>query len=282
MPRKQAEAPHGEGAEMYLDLVKSSVAEGAINTARPLTRSLERSKEGLAVDASSNSDTPYDAPDGPQSAEEVWRPVVGHEGAYEVSDRGRVRSLVRTIRSTRFNHRSGQWETYDRTIQSRVLSVGRGKATYPAVVLPGRRARVHVLVCEAFLGPRPDGLVTRHLNGNPYDNRVDNLTYGTVSENARDCVEHGGHYWANLTHCKRGHAFTEDNVRWSHDGKSRECRACYRLRKPPKLRALKTHCKRGHEFTPENSILDLPRRGRTCRRCVYDNQNRKRRQARAA
>jgi len=50
---------------------------------------------------------------------------------------------------------------------------------------------VHVLVLEAFAGPRPNGMVCRHLNGNPTDNRIENLAWGTESENQRDAVRHG-------------------------------------------------------------------------------------------
>lgn len=51
--------------------------------------------------------------------------------------------------------------------------------------------RVHRLVAMAFYGPLPEGMQTRHLNGNSKDNRVTNLKYGTVAENAADKVLHG-------------------------------------------------------------------------------------------
>jgi hypothetical protein len=38
-------------------------------------------------------------------AEECWRPVCDFEGLYEISDRGRVKSLARTVRRGRFQHR---------------------------------------------------------------------------------------------------------------------------------------------------------------------------------
>jgi hypothetical protein len=50
---------------------------------------------------------------------------------------------------------------------------------------------VHRLVLEAFVGPRPDGLVCRHLDGNCENNRLDNLEWGTQAENARDRIRHG-------------------------------------------------------------------------------------------
>jgi hypothetical protein len=44
---------------------------------------------------------------------------------------------------------------------------------------------VHQLVLEAFVGVRPKGFVTLHINHVPGDNRLTNIRYGTVSENIR-------------------------------------------------------------------------------------------------
>ena len=50
---------------------------------------------------------------------------------------------------------------------------------------------VHRLVLETFVGPCPDGMETRHLNGDPSDNRLANLAWGTPKENHTDKVRHG-------------------------------------------------------------------------------------------
>lgn len=50
---------------------------------------------------------------------------------------------------------------------------------------------VHVLVLTAFVGPKPEGKQTRHLNGDPADNRLVNLTWGTNSQNTLDRKRHG-------------------------------------------------------------------------------------------
>lgn len=57
---------------------------------------------------------------------------------------------------------------------------------------PRRKHPVHRLVNTAFNGPKPfPSAVTRHLSGDPSDNRPENLRWGTTKENAADAVRHG-------------------------------------------------------------------------------------------
>jgi hypothetical protein len=128
---------------------------------------------------------------------EEWRPVVGAPN-YEVSNLGRVRSLPG-------GHRKGG-----------VLKASK------------HMFQVHRVVLKAFVGPPPfEGAVCRHLNGIADDNRVENLTWGTHSENLLDSVRHGTHWKAAKTHCHKGHEFTPENTIF-RPGKGRECRACRR------------------------------------------------------
>lgn len=54
----------------------------------------------------------------------------------------------------------------------------------------------HKLVLLAYVGPRPDETyMARHLNGNPADNRLENLAWGTAVENAADARRHGTAVW---------------------------------------------------------------------------------------
>lgn len=57
----------------------------------------------------------------------------------------------------------------------------------------GKQAKlwVHRAVLLAFVGPCPDGMEARHLNGVPADNRRTNLAWGTPAENAEDKRRHG-------------------------------------------------------------------------------------------
>lgn len=62
---------------------------------------------------------------------------------------------------------------------------------------------VHKLVSRAFLGPMPEGMQVRHLDGQKMNNHLSNLAYGTASENAQDKVAHGrSMYGAKNRHAK--------------------------------------------------------------------------------
>lgn len=155
---------------------------------------------------------------------EVWLPVVGYEGLYEVSDWGRVRSVDRTIVDS--IGRSRFWP-------GKVLSFKPHPGGRPVVGLTrggrSKTALVHTLVAAAFIGPRPKGSEVRHWpDPDPTNNRPSNLQYGTKSENMLDSVEHGTHAHASQTHCKHGHEFTPDNT-YMRAG-SRNCRQCRRNR----------------------------------------------------
>lgn len=106
---------------------------------------------------------------------ETWRQVIGHPW-YEVSDHGRVRSYK-------------QWRG---SPVPRILIPTIGKKGYPFVGIDGIPGRqVHSLVLEAFVGPRPTGAVTRHLDGNRANSRLNNLAWGTRAENEADKINHG-------------------------------------------------------------------------------------------
>lgn len=107
---------------------------------------------------------------------------------YDVSSLGRVRSW-RTC--------GGGWRR--RSDQPRLLTIALTRAGYPSVEIcmdDGERTkpkltRIHCLVSSAWHGPRPDGLVTTHLDGNKLNNRPSNLAYRTQAENIADKKAHG-------------------------------------------------------------------------------------------
>src|SRR3546814_9920541 len=120
-----------------------------------------------------------------------WRPIVGWEALYEVSDTGAVRSLDREIFVPGPNGEIGR-----RRYKGRVLRLNRLKSGYCMISMtaPERKRRcayVHDLVTEAFIGPKPRGLEVCHNNGTRNDNRLVNLRYDTRSANAMDRHLHG-------------------------------------------------------------------------------------------
>lgn len=119
--------------------------------------------------------------------EEQWRAVPGYEGRYEVSSLGRVRSLDRICEG-----KDGRSELH----KGKVLKPCPKVNGYLEVSLRDGKSRkhrlIHHLVAAAFLGPRPDRLDVRHADGNRKNNAVENLSYGTRSENLRDCYRYGG------------------------------------------------------------------------------------------
>ena len=67
------------------------------------------------------------------------------------------------------------------------------------------------------------------MNGNPSDNRLANLQYGTHSENNLDRVKHGTHQETRKTHCPRGHRLADPNLRADQKRRGkRVCLACGR------------------------------------------------------
>lgn len=102
-------------------------------------------------------------------SEEIWKPVVGYEGLYEVSSEGRVRSL-----------------NYKKQNRIQVL-VQNYSRKYPYLLLCKdgkiKTHLVHRLVWEAFNGPIPDGMQVNHINEVKTDNRLENLNLMTPKEN---------------------------------------------------------------------------------------------------
>lgn len=114
---------------------------------------------------------------------EVWKPVVGYEGLYEVSDLGRVRSVARIL-----NHKHIGMMRKHAVYLKQFSSFRNGRRRYFNVRLCGigddKTKKVHRLVAAAFIGPCPDGMQVNHIDGNVHNNTVRNLEYVTPKMNA--------------------------------------------------------------------------------------------------
>lgn len=111
---------------------------------------------------------------------EVWKSVAGFD-AYEVSDRGRVSRVIR--------------DAHGNVIWRRILKGSMSKPGYRRVSLYQggrvRYARVHTLVAETFIGPRPDGMMALHKDDCKANNRLENLYYGSPGDNLNDAIRNG-------------------------------------------------------------------------------------------
>ena len=114
--------------------------------------------------------------EGEMKNNERWRPVVGLEGSYEVSDCGRVKSIPRT------------------TTKGGLMNLhinGRNGYVYVPLYKNGRmyNKRVHILVMEAFTDYRSNGFdpfhVIDHIDGCKTNNHLSNLEVVTQAENDR-------------------------------------------------------------------------------------------------
>ena len=106
------------------------------------------------------------------------KPIPGFPG-YKISREGRVWSEPNS------QHKTGKWlkpYKYDKYDHLGVV-LYRGKKAY--------HRYVHCLVLETFVEPRPEGMECRHLDGDPTNNHLNNLRWGTRVENASDQVRHG-------------------------------------------------------------------------------------------
>jgi hypothetical protein len=119
-------------------------------------------------------------------ADEAWKPWPT-DPRYLVSDQGRVRGPSGKIRKPDVDY-NGR------------LRVGIAFSDTKML----RKRSIHKMVLKAFVGPCPPGQETRHRNGKHDDNRLENLLWGTSTENKADRDEHGrtqrgyGHYKAVL------------------------------------------------------------------------------------
>ena len=222
-----------------------------------------------------------------------WRPVVGFEKQYEVSEEG-----VRRLRD------------------KKMMALSGGQGRYLSVILSkngcsGTRS-FHVILAEAFLGPRPDGAHVCHRDDNRLNNKISNLYYGTPAQNAQDAIRNGKHSNTNKTHCPWGHLLEPPNLAsWELSRGQRKCLACRNskntLRARPHLdrkavadayydellngtpnpyrrtvgeahkervaegthhMTARTHCPRGHRLLPSNLRQDSLLKGiRSCLSC---------------
>ena len=129
----------------------------------------------------------------------MWKDVVGYKGVYQVSNTGIVKR-IKGGQGARPNTVLSQ--TPDSGGYLMVHLYRNGKKT---------RKRVHTIVAETFVGPRPSSKhEIRHFDGCKTNNHSRNLVWGTRSDNMQDAIRHG----TATTGSKNGQAkFSVDQVK---------------------------------------------------------------------
>lgn len=124
-------------------------------------------------------------------AKEEWRPVVGYEGLYEVSNLGCVRSLDRYV----------DYKGIVRFRKGKILKQSLTTTGYKKVTLcdknhKRKHAKVHRLVAMAFIPKPKNKNLINHKDGNPLNNRMENLEWCTYSENITHAYQNGLREWS--------------------------------------------------------------------------------------
>lgn len=132
------------------------------------------------------------------------------------TDRGETLTGRRVLNTTKH---------YVATADGRMFAVQNGEPAkelrdyhinkYFGVRIDGRTVLKHRILCATFHGPAPaPKMDVAHWNGNPQDNRAENLRWATRDENVRDQLRHGTH-WSQRG--KRGR-----HLRWHIEYKTME------------------------------------------------------------
>lgn len=151
---------------------------------------------------------------------EEWKPFPGYGDFYDVSSWGRLRRVNSEKENRRGKILKGSLDK-DGYLRYH-LRVGGVSTTF----------RAHRMVATAFL-ENPFGLpLVLHGKNGISDNSVDNLRWGSNSENMKDRVRDGTCFESLKTHCPRGHEYTEENTIWNNSEHThRKCRTCHNLRR---------------------------------------------------
>lgn len=111
---------------------------------------------------------------------EIWKDIKNYEGLYQVSNKGRIKSLDRYV-----NYKV---KGKKRLVQGKIKKLTVNEKGYLKVTLfkngKGETREVQRFVAEAFI-PNPENKPqVNHINGDKTDNKICNLEFCTCKENS--------------------------------------------------------------------------------------------------
>ena len=126
---------------------------------------------------------------------EIWKDIKGYEGYLQISNLGRVKSLERKVK-TYYGYRIKK---------EKILSASHDINGYLDVKIcvnyRTTSLKVHRLIAEAFI-PNPESKPTvNHINGIKDDNRIENLEWATMKEQAYHRHKILGVPYSNMEAC---------------------------------------------------------------------------------
>lgn len=130
----------------------------------------------------------------------IWKPIIGFEEFYEVSNTGQVKAKGKHIL---------HWRECKRFLKEKLLIKSLDKDGYETITLKNngyqKTYRVHRLVALHFIDNEFNKPTVNHINGIKNDNNVSNLEWATHRENSshRSMSKEKTSKYSNIHLCKK-------------------------------------------------------------------------------